>query len=94
MWTESPLIEVWVNRPDLDVIHISTENGVGWKIDGFKGDELVPPDELQDHFNFIVRRLAQLAGDDAKWINTATGAEISSWEAMRLLTLVDDEDTK
>lgn len=94
MWTESPLIEVWVDHPDVDVIHLSTEKGVGWKIDGFKGDDLVPPDELQDHFNFIVRRLAQFAGDSAKWINTATGAEISSWEAMRLLTLVDDEDNQ
>ena len=94
MWTESHLIEVWVNRPDVDVIHVSTEKGVGWKIDGFKGDDLVPPDELQDHFNFIVRRLAQFADNEAKWINTATGAEISSWEAMRLLTLVDDEDTE
>lgn len=94
MWTESPLIEVWVNRPEVDVIHVSTEKGIGWKIDGVKNDELVPPDELQDHFNFIVQRIAQFAGYDAKWINTATGAEISSLEAMRLLTLVDDEDKK
>ena len=92
MWTDSPLIGVWVNRPEVDVIHISTEKGVGWKIDGFKNDELVPPDELQDHFNFIVRRLAQYAGDGAKWIIAGTGREITPWEAMRLLTLVDEED--
>ena len=91
MWTESPLIKVCVNHPDVDVIHVSTEKGIGWKIDGFKGDKLVSPDELQDHFNFIVRRLAQFAGDDAKWLNMQTGQEITAWEAMRLLTLVYDE---
>jgi hypothetical protein len=92
MWTESPLIKVRVNKPHVDVIHVSTEKGLGWKLDGLKGDELVVPDELQDHFEWIVHELAKYVDETSVWINADTEREISAWEAMTLLTKVDDED--
>ena len=92
MWTESPLIEVRVNKPNVDVIHVSTEKGLGWKLDGFKDDQLVPPDELQEHFEWIVHKLAKYVDETSVWINTDSGQEISAWEAITLLTKVDDED--
>ncbi len=93
MWTESPLIEVRVNKPRVDVIHLSTEKGIGWKIDGFKDEQLASPDELQDHFNFIVNRLAQFVDETSVWTNIDTGKQISAWEAMTLLTKIDDKES-
>ena len=92
MWTDSPLIEVWVNKPAVDVIHVSAEKGVGWKLDGFKGEDLASPDELQDRFEAIVHSLARYVDETSVWKNSETGQVISAWAAMALLTKVDEED--
>jgi hypothetical protein len=92
MWTDSPVIAVTVMRPTVDVIHVSAGLNYGWKLDGFKGDELVAPDQLQDRFDVIIRELAMYVDDTTVWTNTETGESISAWEAMRLLTKADGED--
>ena len=92
MWTESPLIEIRVSKPSVDTIHVSAEKGVGWKMDGFKGEQLASPDELQGQFNWVVHSLAKYVDETSVWTNLDTGEEISAWEAMMLLTRDDASD--
>jgi hypothetical protein len=93
MHTNSPCIEIRVNRPSVDVIHVSASRDLaGWKLDGFKGDQLAAPDQIQDEFCWIVHELAKYVDETSIWVNLDTGQEISAWEAMMLLTKVDDED--
>jgi hypothetical protein len=93
MHTDSPCIEIRVNKPSLDVIHVSATKGLaGWKLDGFKNDELAAPDQLQDQFNWIIYELAKYVDETSVWTNLDTGQQISAWEAMTLLTADDDND--
>jgi hypothetical protein len=93
MWTDSPVIEIRVNSPAVDVIHVSAEKTAGWKLDGWKGDTHGAPDQLQDNFDCIVNVLAKYVDESSVWTNLKTGRKISAWEAMTILTKYDDEDS-
>ena len=83
---DSPVIEIRVNRPKVDLINVSAEEGMGWKTDGRKGDQLVAPDQYQDDLHALISDLAPYVDENSVWINTETGAEISVWAAMKLLS--------
>ncbi|WP_034920868.1 hypothetical protein [Erythrobacter sp. SD-21] len=85
----SPLIKVIVERDNVDVIHLSREEGSdwrAWKCDGFKGEELAPPDQLYEEFELFIRHLAPFVDDHSRWIRDDTGEEITSWEAIKILS--------
>lgn len=92
MYFDTPVIEVRVNAQNVDVIHVSAEEGAGWKIDGWKGDQHGRPDELQDTLDSIVRSLAQYVDETSVWTNLETGKRISSWEAITILSGVIPDD--
>ena len=93
MFTDSACIEIRVNKPSVDVIHVYATKALGgWKLDGFKGDQLAAPDQIQDQFNWIVYELAKYVDETSIWTNLDTGKQISAWEAMTLLTADDDDE--
>ena len=85
----SPLIKVFVDRDDVDVIHLSREEGRdwrGWKSDGFKGEELARPDQFYEEFELFIHHLAPFINDHSRWVRDDTDEEISSWEAIKILS--------
>ena len=84
-----PLIKVFVDRDDVDVIHLSREEGNdwrGWKSDGFKGEELARPDQFYEEFELFIRHLRPFINDHSRWVRDDTGEEITSWEATNILS--------
>jgi hypothetical protein len=92
MFFDTPVIEIRVNKPAVDVIHASVEQGAGWKIDGWKDDQHGRPDELQDTLDCIVRSLAPYVDETSVWTNLETGKRISSWEAILILSGISPDD--
>ena len=84
---DSPVIRVLVNKPTVDSINIHSSAGWGWVVQGWKGDELAAPDQVQDDFHAVVADLADYVDDSSIWLNADTGVEITPWQAMVLLTV-------
>jgi hypothetical protein len=87
MYIDSPLIRVFVNKPEVDSIDVYSQVDWGWKLDGRKADELAAPDQWQDHFHAVIMQLAEYVDEASVWTNVDTGGQITVWEAMKLLTV-------
>ena len=86
-----PFFKVWVDRPDVDYIHLSHDDGLtspvirAWKSDGFKAGALARPDIWETEFEQFIAHLSDYIGSDAKWTDGITGKEITAWEAISTL---------
>lgn len=87
MYFDSPVIRVLVNKPNVDSIDIHSQVDWGRKVQGWKAGEIAVPDQWQDHFHAVIMDLAEYVDDSSVWLNTATGEEVTVWEAMKLLTI-------
>jgi hypothetical protein len=86
MYFNSPVIRVVVNKPTVDSIDIHSQVDWGWKLQGWKGEEIAAPDQWQDHFHAVIIQLAEFVDETCVWSNLDTGQQVSAWEAMMLLT--------
>jgi hypothetical protein len=91
-WFDSPVIEIRVNHPKVDIICAYCEAAMGWKTDGRKGDDLAAPDMIQDYLQGLVSDLAPFVDARAVWRRLDTGTEIDSWTAIKLLSAPEVEN--
>ena len=91
-WFDSPVIEIRVSHPNVDVIHAYCEAGMGWKTDGRKGNTLAAPDMIQDYLQGLVSDLAPFVDANAAWRRLDTETEIDPWTAIKLLSAPEVEN--
>ena len=92
---DGPLIVIKVNNPLVDEIVVYPEYGDSWKINGSKNGETVwSLDQLQDHFESVIRVLSKYVDEESVWIQPDIDQPISAWQALTLLIRRGEPDNR
>ena len=90
------MIFVYPTRGDIDVIHLSRDDGPqtrAWKADGFKDEKPCAPDVWYEEFDGFLRHVLEYIDDDARWVDVSTDAHTNPFDAIKLL-VTDPQENK